>query len=49
MREGRVDEVADYCCQDVELTARLFAHGREHGYLIYRNRDERKVRLPVSW
>ena len=34
---------------DVEVTRDLYEHGRRHGYLVYRNREERPVRCPVSW
>jgi DEAD/DEAH box helicase domain-containing protein len=49
VREGRLDLVESYCRADVELTARLFAHGRREGYLLYRDYEDRRVRVPVSW
>ena len=49
VREGRFDLVEEYCRRDVMLTARLFARGRSEGFLLYRNRENRRVRLPVSW
>lgn len=48
-REGRLDLVEAYCRRDVEVTRRLHLHGREKGHLLYRDRQGRPVRLPVSW
>ncbi|UCF68342.1 MAG: DUF1998 domain-containing protein, partial [Acidobacteriota bacterium] len=49
VREGRFDEIERYCRDDVMLTAALWAYGRQHGYVLFRNRDGLKVRIPVSW
>jgi DEAD/DEAH box helicase domain-containing protein len=49
VRQGRLDLVEAYCRSDVELTARLFAYGRRRGYLLYRDHQDRRVRVPVSW
>jgi DEAD/DEAH box helicase domain-containing protein len=48
-KEGRIDLIERYCRQDVEATRKLYELGSGRGYLLYRDRDERKVRLPVSW
>jgi len=48
-KEGRVDLIEQYCKKDVELTHRLYEVGRRDGYLLYRDRDERIVRVPVNW
>lgn len=48
-REGRWEELIDYCRRDVELTARLFEFGVRHGYLLYHHRRGGLVRLPVDW
>jgi DEAD/DEAH box helicase domain-containing protein len=48
-KEGRIDLIEQYCRQDVELTRRLYEHGRREGYLLYRDHSERVVRLPVRW
>lgn len=47
-REGKIDELERYCRMDVELTARLFDHILEHGYLIYDSKDHGYVRLPLE-
>jgi DEAD/DEAH box helicase domain-containing protein len=48
-REGKIREVEEYCRRDVEVTWRLYSLGVERGWLVYRDRDGRRVRLPVSW
>jgi DEAD/DEAH box helicase domain-containing protein len=48
-REGRINEIVDYCKIDVKLTRDLFIFGRQNGYLIFINRDQKKVRIPVQW
>ncbi|MBI3359835.1 MAG: ribonuclease H-like domain-containing protein [Chloroflexi bacterium] len=48
-REGRVEEVLDYCQQDVIVTRDLFEHGRRHKHLKYRDRSGRLKKVMVSW
>jgi len=48
-KEGRITEIVDYCKMDVKLTRDLFIFGRQNGYLIFINRDRKKVRIPVQW
>jgi len=48
-KEGLVDRVEEYCRRDVEVTRDLFLFGCRNGYILYRDRDERTVRLPVDW
>jgi DEAD/DEAH box helicase domain-containing protein len=48
-REGKIDQVLDYCEQDVHVTHRLWEYGRENGYINYRDRDFRIQRVPVTW
>jgi DEAD/DEAH box helicase domain-containing protein len=48
-KEGRVKEIVDYCKMDVKLTRDLFVFGRQNGYLIFINRLQKRVRIPVPW
>ncbi|MCQ2444774.1 MAG: DUF1998 domain-containing protein [Mailhella sp.] len=48
-KEGRIDEIAEYCRMDVEITRRLYEFGRDNGYLIFTNKAGSRVRVPVSW
>jgi DEAD/DEAH box helicase domain-containing protein len=48
-KQGRIDLIERYCKKDVELTWRLYELGRSQGFLLYRNRDDHVVRVPVRW
>ena len=48
-KQGRLREIIDYCRQDVEITKDLFLFGRKKGYLLFVNRQNRKVRIPINW
>ncbi len=48
-REGRMDKVIQYCKYDVKLVKELYEYGKEHGYLLFKDRSERTLRIPVSW
>ena len=48
-KQGRIDLIERYCRKDVELTYRLWEHGRQQGFLLYRNKQERTLKLPISW
>jgi DEAD/DEAH box helicase domain-containing protein len=49
VRAGRLDLVEDYCRRDVEVLRDLYLFGRREGYVMYRDRAERRLRLPVRW
>jgi DEAD/DEAH box helicase domain-containing protein len=48
-REGRLLEIAEYCCYDVKLTRMVHEYGVQHGELHYHNRFGRKQTVPVKW
>jgi DEAD/DEAH box helicase domain-containing protein len=48
-KEGRLDRIEQYCRRDVEVTRDLYLFGRRNGYVLYRDRDGRSIRLPVEW
>lgn len=49
-REGRMEELAAYCREDVALTRDLFLHGVREGHLVYRDkRTGSRLRLLVDW
>ena len=47
-KQGRLDELIDYCRNDVRLTKELYEFGRDNGYLLYRNFGKLE-KIPVSW
>jgi DEAD/DEAH box helicase domain-containing protein len=48
-REGKLLEVAEYCCYDVKLTRLVHEHGVQHHQLHYHNRFGKKLTVPVKW
>jgi DEAD/DEAH box helicase domain-containing protein len=48
-QEGRIGDIVDYCKKDVKLTRDLFLFGRQNGYLIFSNRGQKRMRVPVDW
>jgi DEAD/DEAH box helicase domain-containing protein len=48
-KEGRLLEIAEYCCYDVKLTRMVHEYGAQHRQLHYLNRFGRKLTVPVKW
>jgi DEAD/DEAH box helicase domain-containing protein len=48
-KEGRIRDIIDYCKMDVQLTRDLYLFGRTNGHLIFCNRDQKRIRIPVDW
>jgi DEAD/DEAH box helicase domain-containing protein len=48
-RQGKMQELFDYCQQDVEVTRQLYEFGRQNKYVQYRDRRWRMKRVPVNW
>lgn len=48
-REGKWESLIEYCKRDVALTRDLFFHAVEKGHLLYRDRQGRVLRVPMSW
>jgi len=48
-KEGRVDLIEQYCRHDVEVTRDVFLFGSRNGYVLYRDRDGKQLRLPTDW
>jgi DEAD/DEAH box helicase domain-containing protein len=49
VQQGRLDLVEEYCRKDVEILRDLYLYGRRVGHVFYRDRQNRKVKLPVEW
>ncbi|MBM4384051.1 MAG: DEAD/DEAH box helicase [Deltaproteobacteria bacterium] len=47
-KEGRHDEIARYCQQDVAILRDLFAFACRHGHLLFRAKNGERVRLPLK-
>jgi DEAD/DEAH box helicase domain-containing protein len=48
-REGRIQEILDYCQQDVEVTRQLYEYGKEQKHVKYQDRSYRIKMVPVNW
>jgi hypothetical protein len=48
-QEGKLLEIAEYCCYDVKITRLVHEYGAFHKQLFYRNRFGNKVSVPVKW
>jgi RNase_H superfamily len=48
-RQGKLMEIAEYCCYDVKITRLVHEYGVQHRQLHYHNRFGKKLSVPVSW
>ena len=48
-KEGKLLEIAEYCCYDVKLTKLVHEYGVQHRQLHYQNRFVKKLTVPVKW
>jgi len=48
-KEGRIQEILDYCQQDVEVTRQLYEYGKSQKHVKYRDRSYRTKMVQVSW
>jgi DEAD/DEAH box helicase domain-containing protein len=48
-KEGKLLEIAEYCCYDVKITRLLHEYGLANKHLHYVNRFGKKLTVPVAW
>ncbi len=48
-KEGKIDLIAKYCRDDVEITADLYLYGKERGYVLYPDRKGQVQTCKVAW
>ncbi len=48
-KEGRIDEIIDYCRQDVRITRDIYLFGLKNRYLLFKNKAGSIVRLPIDF
>jgi DEAD/DEAH box helicase domain-containing protein len=48
-KEGRILEIAEYCCFDVKITKELHEYGQQHGEVSYIDRLGQKRSVKVKW
>ena len=48
-REGRLMDIAEYCCFDVKITWAVHRYGAANRKVFYRNRFGKKLAVAVDW
>jgi DEAD/DEAH box helicase domain-containing protein len=48
-REGKMLEIAEYCCFDVKITRLVHEYGAAHKHLHYTNKYGKKLTVAVAW
>ena len=48
-REGKLLEIAEYCCYDVKITRLVHEFGVHNQQVHYHNRFGKKMSVPVKW
>lgn len=48
-KEGRIQEILEYCQQDVEVTRQLYEFGRKNKHVKYRDASYRTQMVAVNW
>ncbi|TSA29210.1 MAG: helicase [Verrucomicrobiaceae bacterium] len=48
-REGKVMQIAEYCCFDVKVTKLVHEYGAAHKELFFSDRFGRKQRMEINW
>ena len=48
-REGKLLEIAEYCCYDVKITRLVHEYGVQHRQLHYLDRFGKRLTVPVGW
>ena len=48
-KEGRILEIAEYCCFDVKITKELHEYGQRHGEVSFTDRLGQKRTVKVKW
>ena len=48
-RQGKMMEIAEYCCYDVKITRLVHEYGVQNRHLHYHDRFGKKLTVPVTW
>jgi DEAD/DEAH box helicase domain-containing protein len=49
VKQGKLDLVAAYCRDDVELMRDVYLYGRREGYVLVASKSAGRIRVPVDW
>jgi DEAD/DEAH box helicase domain-containing protein len=48
-QQGKLAEIAEYCCFDVKVTKCVHEYGMKHGHVKYHDRNGREQKVTVDW
>lgn len=48
-KEGKIDEIREYCQQDVKITKEVYEFGLKNGYVLFDNRAGERQLIPVNF
>ena len=48
-RQGRLMDIAEYCCYDVKITRLVHEYGAQNRQVFYHNRFGKKLTVAVKW
>jgi DEAD/DEAH box helicase domain-containing protein len=48
-RQGKIEELMEYCKNDVDVTRQLYEFGQKHKYVQYRDRRWQMKKVLVNW
>lgn len=48
-KQGKIKEIVEYCKKDVKITKDIFVLGQKNGFLLFKNKAGKNVRIPISW
>lgn len=48
-KQGKIREIVEYCKKDVKITKDIFVLGQKNGFLLFKNKAGKIVRIPVEW
>jgi DEAD/DEAH box helicase domain-containing protein len=48
-KEGKIDQIIDYCKKDVEVTKKLYEYGAQNGFVSFKDRYGRRKTVRVNW
>jgi hypothetical protein len=48
-KQGKLVDIAEYCCYDVKITRLVHEYGTQHHQLLYHNRFGKRLTVPVRW
>ncbi|HCV99245.1 MAG TPA: helicase, partial [Verrucomicrobiales bacterium] len=48
-KQGKILEIAEYCCYDVKITKMVHEFGAKNGCVFYNNRFGKVLNVDVDW